>query len=117
VDASKTFFEEQFCKALAIDVQSADETTHLIRSLDIDFHIPLHAAAVSKIVGFLAKGLRFLVFVSSGARGADAREDEGEFGVLSWDENGEARAGFDEVDDCGYFLLALENGGLYLRFL
>ena len=77
----------------------------------------MQAAPIGEVVGFLAEGFGFFGGVAGGARGPHAGEDESEFGILAGDEDCEAGAAFDEVDDCGDFLLALEDGGLDLGFL
>ena len=77
----------------------------------------MQAAPVRKVMSVLAKGLGFFVGVAGRARGPHAGEDESEFSILPGDEDGEARAAFDEVDDCGDSLLTLEDGGLDFGFL
>lgn len=77
----------------------------------------MQATPVGEVVGLLAKGFGLFGGVAGGARGPDTGEDESEFGVLAGDEDCEAGATFDEVDDCGDFLLALEDGGLDFGFL
>ena len=68
-------------------------------------------------MSFLAKGLGFVGGVAGRARGPYTGEDESEFCVLAGDEDCEAGAAFDEVDDGGDFLLPLEDGGLDFGFL
>ena len=117
VHRGKTFFEEELGEVFPVDVQGADEATDFIGGFNVDFHVTLQAAPVGEVMSFLAEGLGFLGGVAGGARGPHAGEDKSEFGVLAGDEDCEAGAAFDEVDDCRNSFLALEDGGLDFGFL
>ena len=84
------FFEKELGKVLAVDIQRSDEATHLVRALNVNLDIPLHAAPVCEIVRFLPERFRLLRGIARRARGTNAREDEGQLGVFARDEDREA---------------------------
>ena len=110
VHARETFFEEHFGYVFSVDVHAADEAADFVHGFDFDLYIALVAAAVGEVVGFLTEWFGFVGGVAGGFGTADAGEDEGEFGIFFGDEDGEAGAGFDKVDDSGDALFVLEGG-------
>ena len=64
VYTSKTFFEEELGEVFTIDIESADESSYLVCSLDINLDVSLKAASIGKVMSLLSEGVRFLVCIA-----------------------------------------------------
>ena len=64
MNTGKPFLEKELGEVLAIDIESADESTYFVRSLDVNLDVSLEAASVGKVMGFLSKRVRLFICIA-----------------------------------------------------